>query len=150
MTKQELLQLINDRAANDSEFAALVATRNDVAIASALSTGRKKVVSKIGGIGTIMDTLGTEEGANVLDTLNTIKEANRAVFWGWKLLETGGLDFGLPSTRGMIDSLVLAGAISPENGEAIKAVALEDDPISDMDVRRAIWADDGTYLPQEN
>lgn len=123
MTKQELLQMVEDRIAIDPEFATLVESRNDTAIAEALSEGRTRIESYIGGIGTILNVLGPEQGAIVLDTLNAIKETNRAVFWGWILLEAGELDFGLPSTRGMIDALVLAGAISPENGETIKAVA---------------------------
>lgn len=130
MTKEELLQLIEAREAIDPEFATLVATRNDTAIAEALSEGRTRIESYIGGIGTILNVLGPEQGAIVLDTLNAIKETNRAVFWGWILLEAGELDFGLASTRGMIDALVLAGAISPENGEAIKAVAEVPDTIS--------------------
>ena len=42
LTQADLLALIDARAASDPEFAALVAARNDTAIAAALSVGRIK------------------------------------------------------------------------------------------------------------
>ena len=125
---------------------ALVASRDDVAIAAALSVGRIKVVQKLGGIGLVLETLGPVGGAELLDGLEAMTASNSALKWAWVLINRGELDFGSPATRGMIDSLVAGGAMSEPVGAALKAVAEVADPIDPMDVRRATWADNGDYL----
>ncbi len=125
---------------------ALLASRDSEAIAAAVSVGRVRIVRRLGGIGTIMEALGPAAGAAVLDQLDALKAGNSALKWGWLLLERGELDFGSAATRAMIDGLVTAGAMPGNVGAAIKALAEQPDPVDELDVRRAIWADNGDYL----
>ena len=46
-----------------------LANRNDGEIAAALSIGRSKVITTLGGIGAVMEALGPIDGAALLDGL---------------------------------------------------------------------------------
>ena len=94
----------------------------------------------------MMETLGAVDGPILLDTLNSLKATNAAIKWGWVLLERGELDFGSPVTRQLIDGLIVNGALGNDQGTKLKALAEVIDPVSEFDVRKAIWADDGSYL----
>jgi len=120
--------------------APLLATRDTQAIADALSVGRKKVATRLGGIGLVMETLGPTDGAALLDQLEAMSATVPAVKWAFVLINRGELDFGSPATRAMIDQLVPA----PAN-TLLKAVAEVDDPIDEMAVRQACWSDDGVW-----
>ena len=111
---------------------ALVASRDDGAIAAALSVGRIKVVQKLGGIGLVLETLGPVDGAALLDGLEAMAASNSALKWAWVLINRGELDFGSPATRGMIAQLV------PEPARtALLGVAEVPDTISSQDVTKA-------------
>lgn len=126
--------------------AALRAGQNPDAIAAAVNAGRTRVQSRQGGIGLVLDTLGPIEGAAVLDTLNALKATNSAIKWAWVLIERGDLDFGAPATRAMIDQLAAGGAMTTAQAAALKGTAEVADPVTEHDVRRAIWSDAGEYL----
>lgn len=113
---------------------------NTEAMAAALSVNRKKVVSTLGGIGTIMRALGPTAGGALLDQLEALSATNPAVKWAMVMIKAGTLDFGDASTRGMIDQLVT----DPAANAALKAVAEVPDPISEFEVRVAIYNDDGS------
>lgn len=119
----------------------VLATRDEVAIAAALSAGRTKVVQRLGGIGTVLEVLGPTDGAALLDQLQATTTTVPALKWAWVLVDRGELDFGSASTRAMIDVLV------PEPARtALKAVAEVPDPVDPFAVRRLIWADNGDCL----
>ena len=40
----------------------------------------------------------------------------------------------------------MGGVMTEAQGLSIKSLAEQTDPVSEFDVRRAIWADDGSYL----
>ena len=124
----------------------LLASRDADAIAAAVNVGRTSIAPRLGGIGAVMETLGAVDGPLVLDALESLKATQPAVRWGWVLLERGELDFGSTVTRQMIDGLVMGGVMTEAQGLAIKALAEQPDPVTEFDVRRAIWADDGSYL----
>lgn len=126
--------------------AELLASRDADAIAALVSVGRTSIVPRLGGIGAVMETLGAVDGPVVLDALDSLKATLPAVKWGWVLLERGELDFGSVVTRQLIDGLVMGGVMTDAQGLAIKSLAEQPDPVSEFDVRRAIWADDGSYL----
>ena len=115
--------------------------RDHDAIAAAVNVARVKVVSTLGGIGTVLETLGPIDGAALLDSLEAMAATNSAVKWAFVLINRGELDFGSSATRQMIDLLVPAAA-----GTALKAVAERPDPITEYDVRCALYAADGTWL----
>lgn len=121
--------------------AELIASKDHQAIADAVNVGRVKVVSREGGIGTILNVLGPDEGAKLLDQLELVAGASSAVKWGMKLIISATFDFGLPASRAMIDQLV------PEPARSLlKAIAEQPDPIGEFDVRCALYAEDGTFL----
>lgn len=120
-----------------------LAQRDDGAIAAALSVGRTKIVSRLIGAGTILDALGPTDGAAVLDALEALGTQVSAVKWGMRLLEASNLDIGLPSVRAQIDALVGV-ALTAEQAETLKALAVVDDPVSEFEVRQLCWLDDGT------
>ena len=126
--------------------AELLAGQDADAIAAAVNVGRTRIAPRLGGIGAVMETLGAVDGPLVLDALDSLKATLPAVRWGWVLLERGELDFGSTVTRQMIDGLVMGGVMTEAQGLAIKALAEQPDPVTEFDVRRPIWADDGSYL----
>ena len=115
-----LLEEIKDKCAPD-----LLASRDHDAIASVVNVGRVKVVPTLGGIGTVLETLGPVGGAELLDSLEAMAKTNSAVKWAFVLINRGELDFGSSATRAMIDMLIPGPA-----GAALKAVAEKPDPLS--------------------
>ena len=103
----------------------LIASRDHDAIAAAVNAGRVKVVPTLGGIGTVLETLGPINGAELLDNLEAMAATNSAVKWAFVLINRGELDFGSTATRQMID-LLIPGA----PGDALKAVAEKPDPLT--------------------
>lgn len=82
-----------------------------------------KIVSRPIGIGTIMDSLGPDAGAALLDTLESLKASVRPIYWAFYLLEKGDLDIGLASTRAAIDGLVTNGIMTEQVGTLLKNLA---------------------------
>lgn len=118
---------------------ALIASRDYAAIAAALSVGRVKVVPRLGGIGLVLETLGPESGAALLDALEAQAATVPALKWAWVLINRGELDFGSPATRSMIEALV------PEPARTLLlAVAEVSDPVTAAAVEVALKNDDGT------
>ena len=113
------------------------------ALAAALSQGRTQTVSTLVGVGRVMDCLGPTEGAAVLDALDGLRAVSSPVKWAWLLLERGELDVGLQSVCSQIDALTPA-VFTGAQAAAIKALAERPEPVSEFDVRCAIYADDGS------
>jgi hypothetical protein len=119
---------------------ALLASRDQDAIAAAVNVGRVKVVSKLGGIGTVLETLGPVDGASLLDQLEQMTTSNSAVKWAFVLVNRAELDFGSAATRAMIDLLIPGPA-----GEALKAVAVVPDPVTAQEINNAMRTDAGEW-----
>ena len=111
--------------------------RNDVAIADILSRNRVTAVTRLIGIGIIMNVLGPVEGAAALDVLESMKPSNSAVKWALHLLESGQLDIGLPATRMQIDALV-GTVFTAEQASTLKAIAEEADPFNYNSISNAL------------
>jgi hypothetical protein len=137
MNNTELLALIDARAAEDAEFAALVAARNDTAVAAALSVGRQKLVPTEIGSGTILATLGDGGGA-FLDALVSIGERNRNVYWTMDLIRQGRLRIDLPATRAGMQALAQAVPSLEPAVTALLTLGYADDPISVAEVSAAL------------
>lgn len=54
------------------------------------------------------------------------------------------IDFALAGNQQMLAAWQMAGAITQEQANALMALGNEPDPVAEMEVRRAIWLDDGT------
>jgi len=116
-----------------------------VALAAALSAGRAKLVPTEAGKGDILGALGFDVGNALCDMLDTVPQFRHAKH----LLADGRMRVDLPLTLGVLQSLVgaeLADGITftQAHATALQALALRPDPVSEFDVRRAIFADDGT------
>lgn len=122
----------------------LVASRDYAVIAATLSVGRKKVTTRTGGIGLVLELLGPENGSALLDTLQAMTATVPSLKWAWYLIERGELDFGSAATRGMIDSLVAGGAMDTNIGMALKAAAEIPDPVGADQVEVAMKNQDGS------
>lgn len=127
------------RAAIAADPALQALVPDTTAIAAALSHGRTRVVPKLGGVGMVMEALGPEVGAQVLDGLDAMKTTNSAVKWAWVLINRGELDFGSSATRAMITAL-----LDDPVRSALLAIAEEPVQVSEFDVRVAIFNDDGS------
>lgn len=130
------------RAAIAADANLLVLLPDTTAIAAALSEGRTRLVSRMANFGTVMDTLGPADGAAALDMLDALRAAIPAVKWAFVLLERNELDLGLASVRGQIDALT-GTVFTPAQAAALKALAEQPDPVSEFDVRLAIYNDQG-------
>ena len=116
MTPSDLLALIDARAAEDAEFAALVAARNDTAIAAALSVGRTRLQSRLITERGVISALGPIEGEALLQGLEGFAAAalppehplaahhagiKRVI--GWLRPPSEGVDIGDPLTQQLLD-----------------------------------------------
>ena len=149
MTPSDLLALIDARAAEDAEFAALVAARNDTAIAAALSTGRTRIdpttkfaslgiAERHGALNGLPGPLAAElvlqklEGFAALAVQSpdpATKLLGGAVQRQMKHLEGSGMAVGSPAVAAMLAVIVQADGITQAEADALVAVARVADPI---------------------
>lgn len=108
------------------------AMRNDGAIATALSVGRVRVVSREIGKGEVLDALGLEAGNAFLDQIDSLTEFRHAK----QLLANARLDIGNETTRTILDGL--GALLTIEQIGTLKALAEEPDPISSQQVTKAL------------
>jgi hypothetical protein len=54
------------------------------------------------------------------------------------------LDIGASTTQGLLDQLAAGGVITQTERDGLRAMATVDDPVSEMSVRSALFADDGS------
>ena len=127
------------RSAIQADPALQALVPDTTALAAALSVGRTRVVRKLGGVGVVMEALGPDVGATVLDGLDALKATNSAVKWAWVLINRGELDFGSTATRAMITAL-----LDEPVRSALLAIAEEPEAVSEFDVRVAIFNNDGS------
>ena len=70
-------------------------------------------------IGRIMDCIGPQAGAELLDTLSLLTPTNAVLRWGLRAMEQSGLELSAENTRRQIDALVDAGVVTPEQRSAL-------------------------------
>ena len=87
-------------------------------IAALLNEPQTVRVERMAELGTPMKYLGAEDGAALLDQMETLAATNPTIKWGFKLLERGALDLSLDSTRAMLDAL-----LPPEAASVLKGLA---------------------------
>ncbi|MCO4101068.1 MAG: hypothetical protein HEQ38_17075 [Gemmatimonas sp.] len=146
------------RAAITSDPAILALMPDTVAIAAALSAGRTRLVERLITERRILSTLGVVDGAVFLSALEAFAAAAlpdehplapyhagiaRAIGW---LKTDDGIDIGDATSQAMLDALAAAGVVTVESAAIVKALARVPAPLSELDVRRAVFADDGSPL----
>ena len=61
-------------------------------------------------------------------------------------LKGSGMAIGSSAVAQMLDIIAVSGGLTPQEVAALKSVAEVPDPVSELDVRRALFADNGDYL----
>lgn len=135
----------------------LLASRDTEAIAAAVNAGRVRIESRMLSERGVLSALGPTAGDEFLNALEAAAASpdalpvplrgfygaiRRAVGW----LKGDGIDVGDPVTRSLLDAMAATGAVNATSAAAIKRLAERSDPVSEMDVRRALWSDDGEWL----
>jgi hypothetical protein len=137
-------QAIRDAITSDPALMALVPDTQ--AIADAMSVGRTKY-------GTISRAwfatwaAGTGMRAVIQDTANTQGHPRRSIALSCLDVLAGasdGIDLGNPANLGMIQAWVQAGLMTQADADALIALGTVPDPVSEFEVRRAIYNDDGS------
>lgn len=133
------------RAVIQADPALMALVPDAQAIADAIAATRTRTVSYMAGKGDVVVALGFDVGNAFCDLIDT-----EPLFRHVKqLLEGGRMDLGLDITQAMLDSLV-GQEIAPtivfagDHAAALKALCTEPMVVSEFDVRRAIWNDDGS------
>ena len=104
------------------------------AIAAALSAGRTKTVPTEIGNGMIIETIGLAAGHALLDAIY----GNADFRYVKPLLEQGRLRIDSPLVRATLDGMVGAGVITQAEANALKALAVQADPVTAYDVGYAL------------
>ena len=134
MTKEEIVNLIK----TTPTLTALVPDTR--AIAEEISKGRTKFVKTEIGVGTILEVLGVQSGNTLLDIIY-----NDANFRHVKpLIDQGRLRLDSPFVISVVEQFTQAGLLTVEQKNVLLSKAKEPDPISEFDVRVAIYNDDGS------
>lgn len=131
----------------------LAGVTDTVALAAALSAGRTRVQSRMISERGILDQY--PGGPVQADSLLTRLEAFAATAHPLAsivaralrfLRQPEGIDLGAPATAVMLDALESGQVITPAERQHLRSIVTVPDPLDEMDVRRAIYADDGTLL----
>jgi hypothetical protein len=82
------------------------------------------LVKTLAGPGLIMETIGAEEGAALLDSMVQLSQISSPVKWAMKMIvDKDGIDVASLAFRQQLDSLVQIGKIASVNAAKIKALA---------------------------
>ncbi len=150
MDRAELRTLISTRAQSDPAFAQSLASRSDTDIASAISTGRTKLVATPVTELDVLSVLGMDDGEAFLVALETFSAANlpgnhplktkqpgmkRALSW---LKSVRGLDLGNPLVQQLLTVMGAAGVVNAKHAATLAASAVKPDPITYADVGAAL------------
>ena len=129
---------LKDEILSRQDCAEAIAIRDCGALAAILSVGRTKTVDKFIGYGTVLETLGAENGAAFLDGLTVVAASSSPVKWALKLLDRGELNIGAAATQAQLDALASVGVISQAVSDALKGLAVSPDEITASQVQQAL------------
>lgn len=126
----------------------LLASRDSEAIAAAVNIGRVRV-GYASRESFAMWAAKHDVRAKIEDHANNPVSPLRSI--ALALLDvlrspTEGIDFSVPDNQVMLGAWVASGEITQAQADELFALASRSGPVTEFDVRRAIWADDGSYL----
>lgn len=75
------------------------------------------------GIGTVLDALGPDAGATLLDALQALAATQPVIRWSLRLIESGSLDISRPSARDQIARLAAGGVLTQSEVDALLALS---------------------------
>lgn len=145
---------------------ALIATRDSQAIADVLNVGRKRIDSlemyaslgiseRFPELDGLPGPLGAELVFRKLEAFSAVAAGSEdpvssllggAVIRQMAHLPRAGLAIGSSAVIAMLQAIVGAGGLTQAEADALVSVSYIPDPVSEFEVRRAIWSDTGEYL----
>lgn len=131
------------RAAIAADPALQALVPDTVALAEALSVSRTRLKPTEIGVGMILATLAPN-GGTFLDDLNTVGQTDRNVHWVMDLLRQGRFDIGMPASRAMMQQLAGTHPELASGFELLLPLGEEPDPVTEYEVRCAIYNDNGS------
>ncbi len=137
---------LHDEILSRPDCADALALRDCGAMAALLSVGRTKVIDYSIGYGTVLEVLGAEAGSAFLDGLTALAASSSPVKWALKLLDRGELNIGAAATQQQLDALAAGGVMPKAVADALKGLAVVSEVVTEQDVARVCWSDDGTWL----
>lgn len=122
---------------------ALLASRDHAAIATQVSTGRKRYSKTSLGEGGIIAAIGDLTAGNTfLDVVNSAP-AYRHIK---KVIGRGDFDMGEPMAQAGVQQMVSLAVLTQAQADALCALGVSPDPVTELDVRKTLYATDGTWL----
>jgi len=134
------MDIADIRLAIESEPALQALLPDAQAIAVELSTRDTHKVPFEIGIGLILNTIGLDAGNALLDAIKATASFRHV----YPLLEQGRLDLSSPLVEVALDALVQAEVISNSDMQILLSLCTKPTEVSESDVKRAIWHDDGS------
>lgn len=119
----------------------LLASRDHSAIAEAVNVGRVKPAPTRIGEGKILEVLGLAAGNAFLDVIDAAPDFRHVK----KIVARGDFDMSTAVSQAGVQAMVPA-VLKQEHADLLKALGTAPDPISEFDVRRTLYAEDGTFL----
>lgn len=120
----------------------LIASRDDKAILAVVNAGRTALKDRRVNAATILSELpiaGPVQGGVVLDKLEAAGAQVPACKWASRLLLTEiGINVGDPNTQAMLDALAAGSVLTQAEAAALKALAVQPDPLTLDQVSRAL------------
>lgn len=117
--------------------------RSDVAITAVINQGRVRIASTLVGEGAVSNAIGFPAGSVFMRALRLAAEADlpddsaeeqaiqkAVVEEVWRHLQNGTLDLGLPTVQTKMGAIAELYDLTPEQVEAVKALAVVSDPVS--------------------
>lgn len=120
----------------------LLASGDHQAIADAVNVGRVKPQPTRIGEGKILEVLGLAAGNAFLDVIDNVPDFRHVK----KIVARGDFDMSTAVSQAGVDGMVPVGVLTQEQADLLKALGMTPDPISEFDVRRTLYAEDGTFL----
>lgn len=127
----------------DTDLQALIP--DTASIAAVLSIRDTVKVKTEIGVGLILETIGLESGNALLDAIKATPEFRHV----YPLLEQGSLDLSSPLVEMALGMLVQGEVISSSEMQQLLSLCLRPIEVSEDDVKRAIWNDDGSLAIEE-
>lgn len=127
----------------DTDLQALIP--DTASIAAVLSIRDTVKVKTEIGVGLILETIGLESGNALLDAIKTTPEFRHV----WPMIEQGRLYLSSPLVELGLDALVQSEVISSSEMQQLLSLCLRPIEVSEDDVKRAIWNDDGSLAIEE-
>lgn len=119
----------------------LLASGDHQAIADAVNVGRVKPAPTHIGEGKILEVLGLAAGNAFLDVIDNVPDFRHVK----KIVARGDFDMSTAVSQAGVQGMVPA-VLSQEQADLLKVLGMTPDPISEFDVRRTLYAEDGTFL----